>query len=152
MDRPFRFRLERVRAIKERIEDQAKEELAASLAAQHKAEEALRAATEGVDDARSAHRRKLAAGRADPRELMALQAYLERVERFSRAAALDLERGRREVEARRSALQASARERQVLERLKDRQRAHHMVESARLEGAAIDEMALTTHRRAMEVA
>ena len=151
MDRPFRFRLERVRAIKERREDQAKEELAASLAAQHKSEEALRAATEGVDDARAAHRGKLAAGRADPRELMALQAYLERVERFRGAAALDLDRCRQEVKARRTALEAAVRERQVLERLKDRQRAHHVLESARLEGAAVDEMALTIHRRAMEV-
>ena len=151
MDRPFRFRLERVRAIKERIEDQAKEELASSLAARHKAEEALQAAAERVDDARSAHRHKLAAGRASPRELMALQAYSERVERVRRAAALDLDRCRQEVEARRTALEAAVRERQVLERLKDRQRAHHVLESARLEGAAVDEMALTIHRRAMEV-
>ena len=152
MDRPFKFRLERVRAIKERIEDQAKEELAASLAARQKGEEAVLSAAARIEDARSAHRHKLAAGAADPRELIAAQAYAERAERAHHAARLDLDRRSQEVEARRRALEAAVRDRQVLERLKERQRADHMLETARLEGAAIDEMALTIHRRAMEVA
>jgi len=150
VDRPFTFRLERVRAIKERIEDQAKEELAGSLAHRRKGEEALRAAAVRVDQARSAHRDKLRGGATNPRELRPLQAYVARTGRARQAAELDLEQRRREVDARRTALEAAARDRQVLERLKDRKRADHLLESARLEGAAIDEMALNIHRRAME--
>ena len=142
--RPFNFRLERVRALRESVEDQAREELAASLSMRMKGEAMLRAAKETVDDAQSARRQ---AQGATAQELLAIQAYLERTERAREAAALELDRRDAEVDARRSALETAARDRQVLERLKERQRADHQRESNRRESVVLDEMAITTHRR-----
>ena len=147
MTRPFQFRLERVRALRERVEDQAREELAASLSTRLRGEALLRAATDEFSEAQAARRERTASG-AVGHELVAIQAYLERAERARQAAELELDRHDAEVDARRSALQAAARDRQVLERLKERQLEDHTRESARIEGALLDEMALTAHRRA----
>jgi flagellar FliJ protein len=145
--RPFQFRLERVRALRERVEDQAREELAASLSTRLKGEAMLHAASETFSDAQNARRTRSTSGVAG-HELAAIQAYLERAERARHAAELELDRRDAEVDARRSALQDAARDRQVLERLKERRHDEHVREAARVEGALLDEMALTAHRRA----
>ena len=147
MSRPFQFRLERVRALREREEEQAREELAASLAVRMKGEATLRAASESVSDAQDARRRSSTTAISGA-ELRALQAYMERTERTRESAALELDRREAEVDARRSALTVRSQERQVLERLKDRRRADHVSETERREGALLDEMALSAHRRA----
>ncbi len=51
MTRPFQFRLERVRALRERVEEQAREELASSLSVRMKGEAMLRAAADEVERA-----------------------------------------------------------------------------------------------------
>jgi flagellar FliJ protein len=56
------------------------------------------------------------------------------------------------VDARRVALVAAAREREVLDRLERRARARHEAESARLEQGRLDEIALAVHRRAQVAA
>lgn len=146
MTRPFQFRLERVRALRERAEDSAKEELASSLSYRLKGEAMLRAAAECVAGAQDACRSD--AGRtATGAQLMALQSYLERTERSRMAAAEDLTRREAEVASRREKLIAAARERQALERLKERRRADHRLEQNRTESAALDEMASAQHRR-----
>lgn len=145
MTRPFNFRLERVRALRERFEELAKEELAASLSVRLEGEALLQAADELHAGAMSARRD---AREATGRDLVALQAYLERVERSREAAAVDLDRRDAEVDARRGALRAAARERQVLERLKQRRLDDHLRELARRDGALLDEMAITRHARA----
>ena len=143
----FTFRLERVRALRERAEDHAKEELAASLSGRTHGEGMLRAATAELEAAR-AHRRESAVGEAARGEdLLAAQAYLEKTALCREAAALDLDRRDAEVDARRVALEHAARERQVLEKLKERRRSEHAVRAARIEGAAIDELAIGLHRR-----
>ena len=147
MDRPFTFKLERVRALRERKEDLAKEELAASLALRVRGEAMLRAAAEGVEQARGVQR-SAAGAPMTAAELQAAQAYLERTERERESASLALDRRDAEVDARRMALQNAAREREVLERLKERRRAEHVREEGRREGAVLDEMAITMHRRA----
>src|ERR671931_373945 len=106
---PFRFRLERVRALRERAEEQAREELAATLS--------LRLRGQAID-----------------------------------SAALDLHRADAEVDARRDALARAARERSVLERLKERRRAAHAADAARAETAELDELAITRHRREEDTA
>ncbi len=83
----------------------------------------------------------------DPRDLLAHQAYLERVEQAREASALDLDRHDAEVDARRDALREAARERQALERLKERRRADHARAEMRAEGVVLDEIALVQHRR-----
>jgi flagellar FliJ protein len=142
---PFNFRLERVRALRETVEDQAREELATSLSLRMRGEAMLRAATNTMDDAREA-RRSVSAATAQ--ELVAIQAYIERTQRAREAAALELDRRDAEVEARRSALQSASRDRQVLERLKERQRTGFEREVERRESALLDEVAITAHRRA----
>jgi flagellar protein FliJ len=148
--RPFQFRLERVRELREHAEDQAREELASSMAVRMKGEAMLRAAVEDMGAAQDARRRTAAADLSGA-ELLALQAYLERTERRRESAALELDRREAEVDARRQALAVRSQERQVLERLKDRRREDHKREMDRREGALLDEMALAAHRR-MEAA
>jgi flagellar protein FliJ len=143
---PFQFRLERVRELREHAEDQAREELASSLAIRMKGEAMLRAASESVNGAQEA-RRQSSATHASGADLIALQAYLERAERARESAELELGRHDAEVDARRAALAVRSQERQVLERLKDRRRADHEREHDRREGALLDEMALSMHRR-----
>jgi flagellar FliJ protein len=151
-NRPFTFRLERVRAVRERLEDQAKEELATSLSQRLRGEAMLRAATDELASAREKRVETLTGGVANGTDLVAAQAYLEHAQRTREARALELDRRETEVAARRPALAAAARERQVLERLKERRREDHVRESERLAGAAIDELALGVHRRAQGTA
>jgi len=150
VSRPFQFRLERVRELREHAEDQAREELASSMAVRMKGEAMLRAAAQDVDAAQDARRRTAAADLSGA-ELLALQAYLERTERQRESASLELDRREAEVDARRQALAVRSQERQVLERLKDRRRDDHKREMERREGALLDEMAINAHRR-MEAA
>jgi flagellar FliJ protein len=144
--RPFNFRLERVRALRERFEDQAREELASSLSVRLKGEAMLQCASETYQQAQETRRR--AAGlEVSGRDLLASQAYIERASRLREAAELELDRRDAEVDARRDALLAAARDRQVLERLKERRRAEHRRESERVEAVQLDEMAIVSYRR-----
>jgi flagellar protein FliJ len=142
----FQFRLERVRALRERGEDLAKEELAGALSRRTDCEARLRATGETLDAARD-QQRSLSAVATSSFDLLARQQYLERVERDRVAGQQDLVRHDADVQARRAALVVAARERQALERLKERQRVDHARELARVEGAELDEIALTLHRR-----
>src|SRR4051812_47742966 len=81
----FQFRLERVRELREHAEDQAREELASSLAIRMKGEAMLRAAADSVSGAQDARRRSSDA-HASGADLLALQAYLERAERARESA------------------------------------------------------------------
>ncbi len=143
---PFKFRLERVRALRESVEDQAKEELAASLSVRMKGEAMLEAASESYAQAKVTRRGATGAA-ASGDQLVAAQAYLERTEQERLAAELELGRREAEVDQRRIALQSAARERQVLERLKERRKADHIRELDRREGVLLDEMAIVGHRR-----
>jgi flagellar FliJ protein len=142
----FRFPLERLRALRERSEDLAKQELAGALARRSGCADRLRAIGEDVHVALAAKRAR-AAVPASPQELIAQQAWLERVEQARAAGEQDLDRHDAEVGARRDALSTAARERQALERLKERRRADHARAVARAEGAVLDEIALAQHRR-----
>ena len=142
--RPFTFRLERVRALRERAEQRASEELASSVAHHRRGEEELRAAEERVAQAREGRRATAQASGAD---LLAMQAYIERTQRAEQAAALDLGRREAEVDARRDALVHAAREHRALTRLEQRRREEHAQQAARADGAIMDELALGVHRR-----
>lgn len=145
MDRPFVFRLERVRRVRERTEELARSEFATSLEAREDGRRTLAGAAAQADDARAGHLRLVAD--ADGRELRAAQAYIERTEAQRRMAAADLGRREAELEARRAALQRAARDREALERLRERRREAHVRESQRRGAAVLDELALTMHRR-----
>ena len=142
----FTFRLERVRAVRERTEARAREELAQELALRLRGEAVLADARALAAAARHAGRgaRRSAASGAD---LLAGQAFIERAERETREAALELDHRDAEVAARRDALATAAREREVIERLKRRRAAEHEREWARRAQVALDEVALAVHRR-----
>jgi flagellar FliJ protein len=142
----FRFRLERVRALRERSEDVAKEALAGALHQHRLSEEQLRAAEDSMAQARAAQL-DAAARASSASDLLARQAYLERTEQAHQASRQNLQRHEVEVEMRREALTAAARDREALERLKEHRRADHERETARQEGLALDEIAINGYRR-----
>jgi flagellar protein FliJ len=142
----FRFRLERVRALRERREDAAKEELAGAMLRHRRCEEEVQAAAARIARARAA---QVDATRlpSSAHDLLARQAYLERTERAHQATRQDLQRHELELAHRRDALTQAARERQALERLKEHRRADHEKEVARQEGLMLDEIAINGYRR-----
>jgi flagellar FliJ protein len=150
--RPFTFRLERIRSVRERAEEQAREELAASLALRLRGEGMLKAAEAELQ---AAHEARLSTGTHDVAtgiDLVSAQAYVEHAERRRQARMLDLDRCDAEVDVRRGMLVEAARDRQALERLKERKRQEHQVESQRIAGIALDEMSLNMHRRKVQAA
>ena len=150
--RPFNFRLERVRSVRESAEEQAREDLAASLALRLRGEGMLKAAEAELEAARDSRRSTGTHAAVSGLDLMAAQAYVEHAERLRQARMLDLDRCDAEVETRRAALVEAARKREALERLKEKQRQEHAVEAERIAGVALDEMSLNMHRRRAEAA
>jgi flagellar export protein FliJ len=146
VDQPFTFRLERVRSLRERAEEQAREELARGLGVRLRSEALLSQAAASVAAARHASMDTALRG-ASARDLIAAQAFIERTELDRQAAALDLDRQDAEVESRRTALALAARDREVIERLERRKRAEHAAECAWREQVELDEIALAVHRR-----
>ena len=109
--------------------------------------EATQAASAATQSGRDA-----VTSRSSGMDLLAAQAYIERAERSRREAALDLDRQDAEVNARRQVLAAAARDRQAIEKLKERQQSAHDREWARRSQNILDELALATHRRGGQVA
>lgn len=140
----FRFRLERIRALRERSEDQAKLQLAGAIARRQECAQRVTAAAASVGNARKAQLHK---GPSSSTDLLLLQAYLERAEKAHRSTLVDLKRHEHEVAGRRSELTAAARDRQALEHLKAHRLADHQRESARLEAVELDEIAINGFRR-----
>lgn len=146
MSRPFHFRLDRVQSLRERAEDQAREQLAHGLARHRDGAEALAAAEHAEGAARETTRMTLLAG-ATGADLVAAHAFAEQVQGRRRSAVLDLQQREAEVAARRAALVAAARDREVLDRLERRARSRHELEQARVAQGELDEIALGVHRR-----
>lgn len=143
---PFRFRLERLRTLRAHSEDLAKEQYAAALAHRVAAEGLLLAAHERVDGAHETMRSSAAAP-ADANQLRAVQAWLERTEGLMAQSHVEVDRREQAVTGRREELHHASRERQVLERLRERRRAAHQIEVGRAEVSALDELGLAVHRR-----
>ena len=144
-DPSFAFSLERVREVRAHEEDVAREAFAASLSLRARGVALLADA-----QARAAAAREDALADTTPRsgsELLAAQAWLERVQRSREQAALELDRREAELEARRAALASAGQKRQVLDRLKRRKFEEHRVATTRREAIVLDEVALTGHVR-----
>jgi flagellar FliJ protein len=146
MNGQFRFRLERVRALRERAEDEAKEAFAGAMLDRLRSEQEMEDAAKRVADARAAQL-DAASAPVSATELMARQAYLERSERAHQASQEDLNRRDQALEQRREELTEAARERQALERLKENRRLEFVAEQERIEAANLDEIALNGFRR-----
>ena len=143
----FTFRLERVRSLRERAEEAAREELARELSHRVRGEALLRQATSAVSAARDTGRDTVLKTGASGADLLAAQAWMERVERRRLDAVADLDQRDAEVARSRAALVEAARDREAIERLKRKRRADHDAEALRRAQIVLDEVALTVHRR-----
>ena len=146
----FRFRLERVRAVRERKEKLAQQELARSMSRLGDTRAELRTAEESVRRAQTEQRTASAA--AEPvgaAELQARQAFLERVEENRSRRAQDVRRGEAEVVDLGAKLVVAASEHEMLNRLRERRRGEHDREVARTEGKLMDEIAATRSGRSV---
>jgi len=138
----FRFRLERVRAVRERKEKLAKQELAKAVSRRSSTEAELRSSELELE---LAHREQRTAA-AQPRtiggeQLLARQAFLERIEAQRGQRAVELRQREVEVASRGAELTAAATEHEMLNRLRERRRGEHDREAARRERSVLDEIA-----------
>lgn len=142
----FRFRLERVRALRERAEDEAKQAFAGAMVQRLRSVQEMEDAAKRVEQARRA---QLGAHTApmNATELIAGQAYLERSERAHRVSQDDLSRHDQSLAQRRGELTEAARDRQALERLKEHRRVEFQREQDRVEASELDEIAINGFRR-----
>ena len=83
---------------------------------------------------------------------MAAQNFLEKTERTRVEAELELARREAEVDVKRQLLATAARDRQAIDKLKERRKAEHDAEWARRSQNTLDELALAVHRRGGAVA
>jgi flagellar export protein FliJ len=143
--RPFSFPLEQVRSLRSHVESAAKAALARELAAGAEREADLRRADEALTSARGCGQGE---GQSlSGADLAARQLFVERRER-ERATAEMAARAHEEVVAERVAeLESAAVARAALDRLRERKLAAHARELARVEEAALGEVALAKHMR-----
>jgi flagellar FliJ protein len=146
----FRFRLERIRALRKSREDLAKQELARAVSQLSGSQERLDAVDAHLERARAYQR--LAIGESttvSASELLAQQTLVEHVEAQRTVGFHELERHEAEVADRDAALGDAAREHQMLERLKERRRIEHEREAVRRESNLLDEIAMDRSRRSL---
>ena len=144
----FRFRLERVRALRERREDLARQDLARAIVERSCSQEHLSTIEAHLEHARSEQRQAAAtASTVSAAELQARQAFVEHIETRRLAGARELARHDDVVADRDADLGQAAREREMLERLKERHRIEHLRTLERVERNALDEIAMDRFRR-----
>src|SRR4030095_10293946 len=112
---------ERIRSLRERAEERAREQLAHELRLRLRGEAMLLEASQASAAATQTGRDLVTAPSASGLDLIAAPAYIERAERARRAPHREEAGG----EPRRAQLQDRARERQVMDKLEERQRADH---------------------------
>ncbi|HTA13102.1 MAG TPA: flagellar export protein FliJ [Solirubrobacteraceae bacterium] len=144
MTASFRFRLERVRVVRERTEKLAQRELADAISRRSGTVAELADADADVERALEEQRSALAVSGAD---LLARQAFLERTEAQRRVCAHELQLREVEVAERDAELASAASEHKMLERLSERRRGEHERELARRELGAMDEIAAARFTR-----
>jgi flagellar protein FliJ len=144
----FRFRLERVRALRERREDLAREELAKAISRLAGSRDRLQTVEAQLERVHTEQRlASSTSSTVDVQELRARQAIVEQVEAQRAGGARDLAQHETDVAERDSELGLAAREHRMLERLKERQHAEHDREARRQEGLVLDEIAIDRFRR-----
>jgi flagellar FliJ protein len=149
----FTFRLERVRTLRERAEEQAREALTQEIRHRDEGQTLFDQARANVRAARDLNRTAMAAGGLTSAvNLRAIQSYVERTEQLQNGAALELSRREAEVAVKREHLAAAARDRQAIDKLKERRRAEHDAEWSRKNQNVLDELALAVHRRGVAAA
>jgi flagellar FliJ protein len=142
----FRFRLEPVLEHRERQEELAQQELAQSIAAVARQQEAVVAAERAVE-AELEELRHLQTGGALPlHELRQQHEALDRARQMLAHEVASLEALEGVAIDRRSAVIAASQAVEALEKLKERYKTSHVAEVDRRDVALMDELALRTHR------
>jgi flagellar export protein FliJ len=141
MSPSFRFRLERVRAVRERKEKLAQQELARSIGRLSDRQQGLRSAEAVVEHAHAEQRSAAVGGAAPAADLLARQVFLERVEAERARQRVALQRSEAEVADRNAQLAAAASDHEMLIRLRERRAREHERELARRESNMHDELA-----------
>lgn len=144
----FRFRLERVRVVRERREKLAKQQLAHAISRRASSEDDLRVTDARLENARAQQR----SATSEPTtlsgpDLLASQAFLERIEAQRSMHANELQRREAEVLEQDAKLATAASEHEMLKRLSERQRGEHDREVAKRESNALDEIAAARFAR-----
>jgi flagellar export protein FliJ len=138
----FRFRLERVRAVRERAEKLAKQDLAEAISLRSSTERELRASEENIAQAHVEQRSAAAeSGPVSAGDLQVRQSFLERIETQRNGHARELADREVEVAERDAKLARAASEHEMLNRLRERHRGEHDREAARVERNSLDEIA-----------
>lgn len=137
----YRFRLERVRALRERREEQVKQEFAVALQARQHRQDEVTGTRARIESARAAQLQALAD------DLQAHQSYVERLEQTLQLELEDLARCEVELSERRVALTKASQDLEALERLKAKGLDDHNREAARVEQNMLDEIAGNGHWR-----
>ena len=144
----FRFRLERVRAVRERKEKLAQRQLADALSRRSSSVSQLQSAEDRLEHAREEQRSAVSQpGALSGDELLARQAFLERTEAQRTMRERELKQREAEVAARGAELTTAATEHEMLNRLRERRRSEHDREAARRESSVLDEIAVTRFTR-----
>lgn len=143
----FRFRLERVRAVRERKEKLAQRELAGAISRRSVTEAELHSAELQLEQVHGEQRAAAGTRSMSAVELQAHQIFLERIEAQRSMHALELQQREREVSAREVELTAAASDHEMLNRLRDRQRGEHDRDVALRERNVLDEIATIRVRR-----
>ena len=143
----FRFRLERVRAVRERKEKLAKQELAEAISRRSSTEADLRSSDADLEHARAEQRTAAEPRTVSATDLLARQAFVERIEAQRGVHAHALKQREAEVADRDAKLAAAASEHEMLNRLRERRRGEHNREAARREQGVLDEITATRFGR-----
>jgi len=138
--------------LRQRKESLARHELARAISRRSGSQDRLRRVEEHLKQALT-HQRLATGGSGrgastvSAADLLARQAFVEHVEAQRTMGIRELERHEADVADRDSQLGRAAREREILERLKDRRRAEYEREAVRREGIVLDEIGLERFRR-----
>ena len=139
MATPFRFRLDRVRDVRVREEDLAREALSGALRARDSSVDVVDGLTGRLRAVQVVPAADTPTGGAD---LVARQRWVQSLEGQVAAARGELRRHDATVSTRRLELTDAGRRRQALDRLRERRAAEHHLAEGRREAAELDEMAL----------
>ncbi len=129
-----------MRALRERREKLAQQELAAAISRRSSTEADLRSSDADLEHARAEQRTAVEPKAVSATELQARQAFLERIEAQRGRHARELAQREAEVADRDAKLTTAASEHEMLNRLRERRRGEHAREAARRENIVLDEI------------
>jgi flagellar FliJ protein len=144
----FLFKLAPVLRHRKNVEHERQRDVAVIQARLNELESQLRALDADVQRSNEHMRQNHLVGRIAPDLLAAHRRYLGATQRRALEIAQQMANVQRSLDEARLALAAAARDRKILEKLQDKQRASWQAEGDRREGNALDEVAMQMAHRA----